>query len=115
MLKDLSFHGFLGFCDKIGSNSDSEINRFLLYELTSSESNYTITEKETLTILKSLSYFNSILFVENITCYTDNLNLLSETKITKRMTDENCCFQNITSLSSTPVVSLMYVQTFFQE
>lgn len=43
-----------------------------------------MVEKETLAILKSLSFFKNIVFNEKITCYTDNQNLLAETDISRR-------------------------------
>lgn len=64
---------------------DKKIIGFYSYRLNGSEVNYTVVEKETLAILKSLSFFKNIIFNERITCFTDNSNLLSETEITKRI------------------------------
>lgn len=53
-------------------------------KLKGSDPNYIVVEKETLAILKPLSFFKNIVFNDKITCYTDNKNLLEESEITKR-------------------------------
>lgn len=56
-----------------------------LYRLKCSELNYTVAEKDAYAILKSLKYFDTILFGENVTSYSDNMNILNYGDITKRL------------------------------
>lgn len=62
---------------------DSKLIGLYSYKIKCSELNYTVAEKETYVILKSLKYFNTIVFGESITCYTDNKNSLNDVEITK--------------------------------
>ena len=58
---------------------------FYSARFTEAESRYTITEKETLAILKSLNHFKQIVFNSRILVKTDNANLLYNGLLTKRI------------------------------
>ncbi|KAG0431927.1 Transposon Tf2-11 polyprotein, partial [Dictyocoela muelleri] len=58
---------------------------FYSYKLNKSEKNYTIVEKETLDIIKSLLHFKNIIFNSPIEVRTDNANLLYNGPLSKRI------------------------------
>ncbi|KAG0440594.1 Retrovirus-related Pol polyprotein from transposon [Dictyocoela muelleri] len=57
---------------------------FYSFKFTESEANYTITEKVTLAILKSLYHFKPIIFNNKIIFHTDNKNLIPDKPLTSR-------------------------------
>ncbi|KAG0438898.1 Retrovirus-related Pol polyprotein from transposon [Dictyocoela muelleri] len=60
------------------------VNGFYSRKLKGSELNYTIVEKEVLSILEALRHFKSIIFGSKINIYTDNKNLTFKGDISKR-------------------------------
>lgn len=58
---------------------------FFSNKFNNTEINYTIIEKETLAILKSLNHFKQTIFGYKIKIYTDNTNIINPSSLTKRI------------------------------
>ncbi|KAG0442606.1 Transposon Tf2-9 polyprotein [Dictyocoela muelleri] len=64
---------------------DYQIFGFYSYKLSPSEANYSITEKETFALLKSLYHFKPIILNIKIIARTDNKNLIPDKPLTSRI------------------------------